>query len=124
MALGLVQNATIAQGDSISTPIYVGNDMVVAITVPSTWVDNTPLTFRASIDGVTYLDMYDGAGNEISVVPNPVSGSSDLQGYSLVVPQGMISGLWLQIRSGPGALPVNQSDGATLAVTVRKFPFI
>lgn len=114
----ILQPAVFDSGGTVSSAVYVGHGRVTQIDIPNPWADlGSPatLTFQGSSDGVNYFDLYDVLGNEITVVvANP--------GLTIVLPDGMLNALWLVVRSGPGANPIVQTDGATLQITIRKFP--
>jgi hypothetical protein len=95
--------AVIAAGQSLSGPVLMGADTLVAISMPSSWV-NASLTFQASPDGgTTWQELYDGAGNALSGLPSYV-----WRGINA-----------LQVRSGTLAAPVVQTAGATITLIGR-----
>jgi hypothetical protein len=107
--------AVIAAGQSLSGPVLMGADTLVAISMPSSWV-NASLTFQASPDGgTTWQELYDGAGNEITVVA---------AANQFIALSGLPSYVWrginaLQVRSGTLAAPVVQTAGATITLIGR-----
>lgn len=79
----------------------------LAVVMPGTWTAAS-LTFQASIDGVTFTDMYyDGA--EYAVV---VAASQ----YVVLDAKDFVGIRYLKIRSGTTGSPVNQGGARTLTV--------
>lgn len=118
-ALGLVQSAIFDQGAFISSAVFIGNNKAVCIDVPAAWDDaGSPavITFQGSSDGVNFFDLYDGQGNETTMIVAP---SQVCQ-----IPTPAQLPLWLQFRSGTGANPVPQSAGPTLTITIAKLPYV
>lgn len=96
------RTATIANGASLSNVVDMDTARLFAIQMPAAWTAAV-LTFSVSFDGVTYADMYDVAGVEVSfttsaarylVLTNPVQ----WQGVRFV-----------KVRSGTSAAAVNQA---------------
>lgn len=104
--------ATIAPGASLSGPVATGVDTLVGISMPAAWTA-AALTFQVSPDGgTTWQELYDGAGNEISIT---AAAGQFIQ---------MTSYLWrgmnmFQVRSGTAAAPVAQSAGAVITLIAR-----
>lgn len=114
-ALGLVQNAVIDSGENLSSAISVGHGWAIAIDMPDAFEDDgapIALTFQGSSDGVRFLNLYDGLGNEVTIVAAVAQ--------QVLLPR--LPCLWLKVRSGTAAAPVVQGAGATLAVTVQRIP--
>ena len=67
-SVGITLNpATIAAGAALSGPCALGALTLVGISMPAVWTA-APLTFQVSPDGgTTWQELYDGAGNEITV---------------------------------------------------------
>jgi len=115
-SVGITLNpATIAAGASLSGPCALGALTLVGISMPAVWT-TAPLTFQVSPDGgVTWQELYDGAGNEITVTA---------AAGQFVIPLADPSYLWrginmVQVRSGTAALPVNQAAGAVVNLVTR-----
>lgn len=104
--------ATIAPGASLSGSVATGVDTLVGISMPATWTAAT-LTFQVSPDGgTTWQELYDGAGNEISIT---AAANQFIQ---------MTSYLWrgmnmFKVRSGTLAVPVAQSAAAVITLIAR-----
>ena len=115
-SIGITLNpATIAAGAALSGPCALGALTLVGISMPAVWTA-APLTFQVSPDGgVTWQELYDGAGNEITVTA---------AAGQFVIPLADPSYLWrginmVQVRSGTAALPVNQAAGAVVNLVTR-----
>jgi len=107
--------ATIAAGAALSGPCALGALTLVGISMPATWTA-APLTFQVSPDGgTTWQELYDGAGNEITVTA---------AAGQFIILLADPSYLWrgvnmVQVRSGTAAAPVNQPAGAMVNLVTR-----
>lgn len=108
---------TIANGASLSGEINLGGAMPGAIIMPAAWTAAN-LTLQVSPDGgVTYYDLYDDAGNEITIT----AAASRMILFDTIAQLIAIGeGSRLKIRSGTSGTPVNQGAARTLyVVSVR-----
>ncbi len=96
--------ATIADGANLSDAVYLGGNVIVGIIMPAVW-DAAVITFEVSMDDVTYLDAYSGAGAEHTLT---VAASQHIW----LDPAQFASYRWAKVRSGTSAAPVNQTTGA------------
>jgi len=114
-SVGITLNpATIAAGTALSGPCALGALTLVGISMPTVWTA-APLTFQVSPDGVTWQELYDGAGNEVTVTA---------AAGQFVIPLADPSYLWrgvnlVQVRSGTAAAPVNQVAAAVINLVTR-----
>ena len=96
-----VRSVTLSSGSSLSPGIDLDGLTLVGILMPSTW-DGTAITFRASINGTAWFDLYDAAGNEVTLSVAPSR-------YIQIDPRRFVGIRYLRIRSGTGSAPVNQT---------------
>jgi hypothetical protein len=115
-SVGITLNpATIAAGASLSGPCALGALTLVGISMPAAWTA-APLTFQVSPDGgVTWQELYDGAGNEVTV---------QAAAGQFIVPLADPSYVWrgvnmVQVRSGTLGAPVVQVAGAVINLVTR-----
>jgi len=106
--------ASIAAGQSLSGPVPLGALTLVGISMPATWTPAV-LTFQVTPDGSTWQELYDGAGNEVTIFA---------AAGQFVIPLLDPSYLWrgvnlLQVRSGTLAAPVNQVAAAVVNIVTR-----
>lgn len=94
--------ATIAAGASLSAAVNIQGKVIVGIQIPASW-SAANLSFQAAYDGATFVEVYDGAGNAISVV---VAAAST---FILIDPSLWAGVKWLKVRSGTSGSPVNQT---------------
>lgn len=106
------QDSVIAAGTSLSPIISVSRANVIALIMPIAWTA-AGLTFQGSIDGDNFFDMYDQAGNEITV---PVAASRYVGGLDAL---GFGSFNYFRIRSGTASVPVNQAADRPIRVVLR-----
>jgi hypothetical protein len=92
---------TIAIDTSLSAAVPVGGDLPINIQMPAAW-DTANLTFQSSQDGLTYQNLYDANGVEVTVQAEA--------GRNIQLNPADFAGLyWLKIRSGTSSAPVNQT---------------
>jgi hypothetical protein len=97
--------ATIANGAALSDAVNLRGEVLVGVRMSAVW-DAANLTFQASMDDVTYMDAYSGAGAEHVVT---VAGAGV---HIWVDPSNFAGYRWLKVRSGTTGTPVNQTTGA------------
>jgi hypothetical protein len=109
---------TITAGTALTQGALPGDHVVVGLKMPPAW-DAASLTFQVSIDaGVTWSDLYDESGAEVSLTPAAPAGK-----YLQISPDPFGGIECLKIRSGTSAAPVNQTANRTLILVTRKtFP--
>jgi hypothetical protein len=108
------QLASIAAGASLSGEVGLGAFTLVGISMPAVWT-TAALTFQTSIDDATWQELYDDAGNEVSI--------TGAAGQFLILPK-YPSYIWrgvnlLKVRSGTSGSPVNQVAAATVTLITR-----
>lgn len=105
------QTATISAGNSLSAEVALGEKTLVGIVMPGTWTAAS-LTFQATPDDINFYEMYDSAGNEITV---PAAAGQFIQ-----IDPTMWRGITgLKVRSGTATTPVNQVAAATITLVTR-----
>lgn len=106
------QDSTIVAGTSLSPSIPVSRANVIALIMPSAWTAAS-VTFQGSIDGDNFFDIFDQAGNEITVpvAANRYVGGLDALGF------GCFN--YFKIRSGTASVPVNQVENRGIRVVLR-----
>ena len=108
-----LKTASIATNGTISNAVYLAGNTLLAISMPSTWT-TASITFRASTDGNTYQDVYNGYGAELSI-----TASKDV--YISLNQNDWIGVNYIQIRSGSAASPVSQTpSGVTFTLVTKK----
>lgn len=106
-----VTELVIANGTAVSAALPMGATRICAIIVPATWT-TANLTFQASDDGVTYYNVYDIFGSELTA-------TAAASYYILLDPKLFACTRFLKIRSGTNGTPVNQGADRTLKVLTR-----
>jgi hypothetical protein len=104
---------TIASGASLSGSTYLGNGKLVSIQMPSAWT-TAVITIQGSYDGVNFYELYNDGGTEYSI---SAAAGQIIQLESIPNLEGV---LYLKLRSGTAASPVNQSVAATITLGIRK----
>jgi hypothetical protein len=105
-------SVTIANNASLSGAFYVGHGRLVSIIMPATWTAAV-LTFQGSDDGVTFYDIYDSNGTEVSAT---------VAAAHMVTIDEFMGAPWMKLRSGTGASAVAQGGARTLIPIVQKLP--
>jgi hypothetical protein len=107
--------ATIAAGASLSDAVSLGALTLVGISMPAVWTA-ADLTFQVSPDGgTTWQELYDGAGNALTVK----TGAGQF-----VIPLADPSYVWrginmVKVRSGTAGAPVVQVVAAVVNLVTR-----
>jgi hypothetical protein len=101
----------IASGDSLSAAVFVGQGVPVSIDLPASFT-GTEITFQASRDNDTYLDLTDSSGGEVQVT---VSASK-----SVALDAVYLAGaIYLKVRSGTSAVPTAEAGARLLYLNTR-----
>lgn len=103
-----MRTATIASGESLSHKIDVGNGKFHGLSIPSGWAaEAAMITFQVSHDGVSWQDLYNDTGTEVSATA-AASRNVSLSSIALdLAPWNFI-----KIRSGTSASAVTQEGNA------------
>jgi hypothetical protein len=101
---------TIAAGTSLSNAIDCRNGQIIRFIMPQAW-DPARLTFQVSNDNLTFHDLFDTEGHEVSVfvIPNTSVLLKDPRNIN-----------WVKLRSGTRTAPVVQSASRTITIVVLK----
>lgn len=105
-----LKTAQIALGTALSAAVDCVDGRAIRVDMPAAW-DAADLTFQVSLDGVTYSDLYDAYGSEYVV---RASASRAI----LLNPVDFIGVRYLKVRSGTGAVPVNQTAARSITLTL------
>jgi hypothetical protein len=93
--------ATIASGQSLSGIVDLQDSRATGIILPAAWT-TAAITYQVSADNITYINLYDAAGAEISTAA-AASRAVNLD------PAAFLGWRYLKLRSGTAALAVNQA---------------
>jgi len=108
---------SIAAGASLSSAGNTSDKVLCALIVSAGW---TPacLTFQASDDaGVTWNELYDDQGNEITISAAAVAANNRLS----MDPSNFAGVDFIKVRSGTAAAPVVQVAAAAITLVYRKY---
>jgi hypothetical protein len=114
--MGLVFNdatALIPNGAALSNAVMLGSGVLVGIEIPAAWTAAS-LTYQVSVDGVTWAELYDDAGNEVTTL---VPGVSTMISVTSAL---FATAKFIKVRSGTSATPVNQGQAVALILFTRK----
>lgn len=102
-------SADIGSGTALSNAVCVLGYDIVAIQMPAAWT-SAVVTFETSMDDSTYSEVYDDAGNEVSLTV--------AAGRWVTIPSdvSLHFGTYIKVRSGTNATPVNQAADRELGV--------
>jgi ABC-type Fe3+ transport system permease subunit len=106
------ETATIAAGASLSGAVALTGRVITGILLPSAWTA-ADLTLSVSLDGVTYADLHDAAGESVFTV-----GASSFVGVAIT---GMLGFNYVKVRSGGSAAPVNQVAQRDIVLVLGDF---
>lgn len=104
--------ATIPTGATgLSAGVDLGNETLVGYVMPAAWT-TASLTFQVSLDGVTYTDLYETTGTEVS---HAVSTGR----FVRVNPADWVGMRFIKVRSGTVGTPVNQVASRDIILVSR-----
>jgi len=108
---------TIAAGASLSSAGNTSDKVLCAIIIPAVWTA-AALTFQASDDGgVTWNNVYDDQGNEITIASAAVVAGQRIS----MDPSNFASVDFIKVQSGVVGALVNQVVAATITLVYRKY---
>ena len=100
---------TISSGTSLSAAVDLGPNRAFAVVMPASWTAAN-LTFQGSVDGITYNNLYDDTGTEVTI-------TAAASQYIVLSSPAKILGLrWIKVRSGTNGTPVNQGADRALVI--------
>ncbi len=107
--------ATIADGQSLSGEVDLGGHALVGLVIPSGWQTATSITFQvASATGGTFVNLYDDAGNEVTVTVAASRGVGCDAVAGALAPWRFI-----KVRSGTSGSAVAQAGGDTITLVLK-----
>lgn len=104
----LTKPATILNGASLSAAIDLGTAKIARIDMPSAWTAAS-ITFAVSLDGVTYVNLYDAAGVEVTI-------TTAVDRAIYIATDAFKTVRYVKVRSGTAGAAVNQ--GANRIITL------
>jgi len=114
VAARATQSATIASGASVSAAIDLLSTALIDILMPDVW-GAAALTIEVSANNSKWYSLvYDENGLQINSWPSPVQGAA----YT-VAALGMLGFRYIRLRSGTGAVPVNQGADRVFTLITR-----
>lgn len=105
------ETATIAINQSLSAAIDLKGRPLVGILMPASWT-TARLSFQVSLDGSTYVDLYNTQGDEF------ISEASTSR-FIAMTQFEFLPVRYVKIRSGTSAVPVNQAAARSLVLATR-----
>lgn len=106
-------DVTIANGASLSAATVLGGFHLVGVLMPAAWTAAS-ITLQASLDGVTFYDVYDRYGVEYTV-------AAAASRYVALPPIDLGTVEQIKIRSGTGAAVVNQGAARVLTLVLKPY---
>lgn len=106
---------TIASGESLSGAVEIGDRTVCGVILPAEWTA-AGLTFQVSIDGSTYQNLYDSAG-EFTLPTDAVAAARTVT----IDPVKFLAWTHVKVRSGTSGSAVNQDAARSVVLIVRDF---
>lgn len=105
-------DATIAEGESQSEAINLGNMIPVAVQLPDEWTA-AKVSFLASGDDSTFGKLMNLAGELVTAANNAASD------YITLDPDAFLGAKIIKIRSGTAAAATNQDEERTVRLIVK-----
>ena len=104
--------SVIASGASLGAEMPATPGAPVGLQMPAAWTAAV-VTFQCSFDNVTYANLYDDGGNEITVTA--------VAGNFVTLSGANFAGCkYIKPRSGTNSVPVNQGAARTLTFVTRR----
>ena len=102
---------TIANGAALSNAVNLRGEVLVGLRMPAVWTA-AGITFQVSMDNVTYQDLYAAGGGEVALTV--------VAAHQVALdPDGYAGARWVKVRSGTGAVPVNQGAERVFSIISR-----
>ena len=105
--------ATIADEGTLSSVADLANFINATMEMVTTWT-SAAITFQGSDDGITFYNIYDKDGVEVTI-PAATHASRAYE-----IPAAVMNFRFIKIRSGTSASPVTQSNGPYTIKIVAK----
>lgn len=109
----ITHTATIANNTAVSDAVSIAGAHYIGLVMPATWT-GANLTFQTSHDGVTYQNLYDDDGVEVTVQA-AASRNIGIKTAALALAPWR----YLKIRSGTSGTPVNQGGERTITAVLK-----
>ena len=106
-----IQTATIASGAALSETKLMSGCVLAGIVMPAAWTA-ADLTFQVSLEGSTFVPLYDANGVEVSV---KAAASRQIQ----VQPADFAGVRYLKLQSGLTGATVNQAADRAVTLITR-----
>lgn len=116
-------NATIANGGSLSNAIPLGGAVPCALVLPAAWTAAN-ITFSGSVDGVNFGSIFDGdAGAEAEYkLTTTFTAASGGENRAIPLNPDRFQGYnWIKVRSGTQGAPVAQGAQRVIQIGLRDF---
>lgn len=108
----------IANGTALSAAVLIAAGDLVAIEMPAAWTAAN-LTFQTSSDGVTFQNLFNESGVEVNVTAAAAENLAIGEGTTARI-ENFAGAVYLKVRSGTNAVPVNQGADRTLTLVIRR----
>jgi hypothetical protein len=105
------KSVTITAGESLSPALQVGTGIPLALLTPATLVTTT-MSFQGSLDGSTWLNLYDAGGVEVTMT----IGTSRAISLEAIYLAGM---QFLKLRLGTAGSPATEAADRIFTVVTR-----
>lgn len=109
--------AQFALNGSLSQAINLGNAVLTGVVMPAAWT-TAAFTFQVSMDGVTFSNLYDSAGTEVTIA-NTVNLASRGLSFAPALRDLFAPWSYVKIRSGTAQTPVAQEAARDVICVIR-----
>ena len=108
-------SVTIAESASLSSAADVGEFVITAVSLPSSW-DAAPLTFQTSTDGTVWKELYFESGG----APYQTASAEASQHVPVPSDHEFKGVRFVKVRSGTAAAAVVQTAARTVVLYARR----
>lgn len=109
-------NAAIANGASLSAAVELEGFVIFAIALPAVWTA-AAMTFQSSLDGVTWGDVFDDAGAEVTIAAGTIVAGRFLVNSTILEKLAGLSKL--RVRSGISGAAVAQVAARDIIIILK-----
>ena len=108
--------APIANGASLSGAVDLNRRGIAGLIMPAAWT-TAAITFQVSVDGITYVNLYDTNGEASLPATTVVAASRAI----MLDPRAFVGCRYVKVRSGTSGSPVTQGQVSAITILVREF---
>lgn len=121
-SLRITKTATMSSAGGLSNFIDLEGYRIVALDISSGWDAANLMSFRVSMDGVSFLAFRDSSGAELAIASGKITSTSG-QAFALddQLSLALSAHRYLKFQAGPGTASATPSTSVTITAILRQF---